>query len=499
MIPQNTVQLINIQSTLMKHSIHSIVALLFITACTKPTAVDGILNCSNIDHTIPTEVAVNTLLEYLQQNTKSSPITSYEVNVVLSRQTKTNDSDSLLYLVNFEKESGFAILSADDRISTPILAVTDKGSISVDDFHVNSVFDDYPLTGPGLIYNVDSTECIINPNTFELYSAEIDDYCIGDYIIPSNNNDSTLVNNPRITPIIAELSIEYAENEIKSNNNFTPIKNIDTYDLDSNTRKNTSKVVTSKTSTEIVVPPLLVAINDWGQKGVFNLLTPVSGGVNTPCGCVPLAVSRIMTFWQYPDEYIYNSTRVDWANINTSFYLITDSISASTLTRSIGSFCGSIYTSDGTFTFPSLAANFLKSMLYPNVRYSDYSNSSVKHSLDSGCPLFICSLPKNGFLRYNFQKCHAWNIDGYKYYTTNTNIKYYENHELINEVNTVSKTMMVHCDFGWSSIGNGYYVSGLFDLTRNDLDLDNGMHNVPSYYQSNYNFYLKTITYERPR
>ena len=38
-------------------------------------------------------------------------------------------NESLLYVVDFEENMGSAVLAADDRIYTPILAVTESGSL----------------------------------------------------------------------------------------------------------------------------------------------------------------------------------------------------------------------------------------------------------------------------------------------------------------------------------------------------------------------------------
>ena len=39
---------------------------------------------------------------------------------------------------------------------------------------------------------------------------------------------------------------------------------------------------------------------EWGQQGASNLLCPVIGGSRAVCGCVPLALSEIMTWFGYP-------------------------------------------------------------------------------------------------------------------------------------------------------------------------------------------------------
>ena len=53
---------------------------------------------------------------------------------------------------------------------------------------------------------------------------------------------------------------------------------------------------------------------------------------------------------------------------------------------------------------------------------------------------------------------------------------------------------MVHCDFGWSSKNNGYYVSGVFKLNDPNSEKDDPDNNGGS---TNYNHLLKVITYTK--
>lgn len=55
--------------------------------------------------------------------------------------------------------------------------------------------------------------------------------------------------------------------------------------------------------------------------------------------------------------------------------------------------------------------------------------------------------------------------------------------------------IMVHCDFGWKGICNGYYVSGVFKL--NDPNIE---HDPDCSYggNTNYNNLLKIIMYDKP-
>ena len=54
---------------------------------------------------------------------------------------------------------------------------------------------------------------------------------------------------------------------------------------------------------------------------------------------------------------------------------------------------------------------------------------------------------------------------------------------------------MVHCDFGWEGLCNGYYVSGVFKLNDSNIEHDPGSNYGGNTY---YNNLLKVITYDKP-
>ncbi len=79
--------------------------------------------------------------------------------------------------------------------------------------------------------------------------------------------------------------------------------------------------------------------------------------------------------------------------------------------------------------------------------------------------------------------------------TINTTRKYYLDGVFQNETHSSTETIMVHCDFGWGGEANGYYTSGIFNIGGNDKELDIfGETDVTT----NYNWYLKIITYDNP-
>ena len=83
-------------------------------------------------HSIPLEDALaqlNDFLVALEKPTRSGEVRRIgNVEVLRSKNLATrsgssnlNNADSLIYIVNFEDNQGFAYLAADDRISAPVI------------------------------------------------------------------------------------------------------------------------------------------------------------------------------------------------------------------------------------------------------------------------------------------------------------------------------------------------------------------------------------------
>ncbi len=486
-------------------------------------------------HRISEEDAIASLMDFLEsfkgQDTKSGVDYSSrrikDIEPFKSRMLVTKSSDlaaadceDILYVVNFEDEQGYAILAADDRIPADVLAVTESGSTSVEEIYRDYeageriYYPSYPMTGPGIIVDEAGYQHI-NPNTFMLYDAEVDDCLVGNFSIADDgltedddNNDEggTDVGGQLIPvgpPIMGGL-LNYAIDNIGNpdnpgNNGVGP--QIDTviggladvpvvlYD----------RVVESSDVTYTCnVSNLLTFAVNWDQGTPFNDFFPFVGiNKKADSGCVPLAIAKIMTYFEYPNNLSFNGITVDWEALKAGYSDPNFSVSAAALLRVVALNCFSAYLCGGTFTFPKLAALYLDDINYPDVNLVGYSTSLAKSMLDNGCPIFICSVPDTGWINYNLFKSHGWNIDGYKTKVTTKTKKYYKGEMLINTETEERRTTMVHCDFGWYGRCNGYFVSGIFDLQDSRVEYDDSAQGDTGIVR-NYKWHLKIIDYERP-
>ncbi len=100
-----------------------------------------------MSETIPIEEAVSNLNAFIsdimpstrssEEKTKAAYVCAFGMKDIALRTRSSEEAnlpDTLMYLVNFEGNAGFAVLSANRRLSSNIYAVTENGQISGDDF-----------------------------------------------------------------------------------------------------------------------------------------------------------------------------------------------------------------------------------------------------------------------------------------------------------------------------------------------------------------------------
>lgn len=314
--------------------------------------------------TISAEQALESLLAFLNrtgQTTRAEGFDMLDVEVVSSRQITRSYGgeqlppiDSLLYVVNFDNDSGYAILSADQRIGTPIIAVTEAGSIDMQQFGLGAV-DDELQTGI-LIGNGENPTIggqFINDLIVEFINGRLDDgynYVGGDYT-------------------------------------YTP------------------------PTSPYTVPPILTTI--WGQWSPYNSKCPMDDGVQTPAGCVAVATGQVIAHFGKGDfESGYN---YEWGIIrsvgciggsNGGSYSNTQIEQVSTLLKEIGDMCCMDYAADGSQTMPWKVRDCLSEIGYSDVDfYWGYDINDITTSLLRGIPVIISA----GYLFGG----HTWVIDGF--------------------------------------------------------------------------------------
>lgn len=443
-------------------------------------------------------------------------ITPIKYSVTTRADQDSLNCETLLYVANFEQGQGYAILAGDTRIEEKVIAVADEGQLS--DATVYSaielaneeriIIDGYPTTGPGFFTTPETgSELFMNPNTVSLYDETKNDTLVGNFSLDDKGTENGDEDDFSIDPdraslesvstpeyVTSSLCVSYAIDEIKG------YERRDGFLLDNENGNNPAlRTETTKSAWSVkkCMGPILSDFSDWSQDSPFNDLYPekrrfikIWNKQRAPAGCFPLAISKILTFFKYPDSYTFNGYTVNWDELRKSYKSTAGKQSAAYLLRGISSACNSWYFYEGTFTFPSEATSFMRFIGLNNAHSHSYSFDKVTGMIDNGCPLIIYSVPG-----INVTKSHSWNIDGYKIKERTVTNQTYEGNTLKHTTVQTETCKMVHCDFGWKGRCNGYYVSGIFKLNDSNIEHDPNT----SYGGSrNYNNLLKVITYDKP-
>lgn len=478
-------------------------------------------------YSIPIDSALRYLNEYLTtdynpnarsfETRKVSEI--YPINFAsftTRAQSKYIDCENLVYIANFENDEGYAILAADERIPDKVIAITDQGSLNTNTIKAatNSetngmpFFTAYPPLGPGFFTLEEyGDELFMNPNTVSLFIESVDDTLVGNFDgeCESNINQNNLTrilrsNQQTQSDLFAVgLCISYA---LQTMDNHKPVplepgQDPDPIGGEGGITYDKTTTTTSDWKKTKDTPVLLDSYVTWHQDSPFNDFYPerrswllLGKKRKAPAGCFPLAISKILTNLAFPEIFSYNGLTVNWEGLKDKSSYDVDKTSASALLYSISLGCNSWYFYQGTFTFPSYATDYMRFIGFKNVKQQKYKFDYVENMIDNNKPLIIYSVPG-----IEINKSHSWNLDGYKIKERTVTTNYYYKDKLVTTRSRTELSEMVHCDFGWRGMSNGYYVSGVFKLGDTSVELDPGPSNTD---ETNYKYYLHVITYDLP-
>ena len=365
----------------MKKPLLLLFCMMTICACEAVSADSLLVQPQRSSTTIPLSEAMASLdqmLEEMSISTKTSNNKSYSVSSVnpIGRssfiQTKSstispNIPDTLMYLVNFDDNNGFAVLAGDSRLGERVYCITENGSIGADDFAKALKY----LEGQALM----TKSCEETDDSF------VD---IGTTFVPALLLSSMMAD------------IEYGP---EANDGTKAVEDIvQTYNQ-----------------------PLLST--KWKQGAPFNSLTPVDSdsGMHCPVGCTPLACAQIMQFCQKPSNPVFDGVNCSWATMGTVCtasdrfgYTATEEAKdqVAHFLKHLGSkdYCNVSYAIDGSGASSSTVVKTLKSYNYKNVTmYTGFgltNQGRASAMLGAGLPVYI-----SGFDFHNGGG-HAWVIDG---------------------------------------------------------------------------------------
>ena len=208
------------------------------------------------------------------------------------------------------------------------------------------------------------------------------------------------------------------------------------------------------------VEPMLMT--KWEQKSIYNdVIAMTTGNPDTPAGCAVIAISQIMAYHRMGiigSNYnwnIINSFVPGYVNIATegektymANYIyevrcgITSSLTDGINIREVRSFLRN-------------DTNYYDNDIY------DYSRARVVNMLENDKPVYTRG-EQSGM-----NEGHAWVIDGYYQYRVDEWERSYMG-EFIDEERIIATYNydLLHCNYGWGGLCDGYYTQGTFDTTR---------------------------------
>lgn len=200
----------------------------------------------------------------------------------------------------------------------------------------------------------------------------------------------------------------------------------------------------------------------WKQTSPYNSLCPVYNGSTTVTGCLPLALSQVMNYYEYPYQgtgtgsYTLNSEEYtdlavnavyDWDNMLDSYTSAATDTQKTAVATLLYDACIAVVTDFGTsasgsqassaataikqnFGYDSLALEYYYRMFYTDTEWM----TLVDDELSSGNPLIYCGVDDD-------DGGHAFVVDG------------------------IRADGLVHVNWGWGGNYNGWY--SIDDLTPN--------------------------------
>lgn len=334
-------------------------------------------------------------------------------HLVYTRAGNTSKGiDTLMYIVNFEDNKGFALVAADKR-TDPIYAIIDEGNFSMDSID--------KVDNPGFMLCVE--------RSLKKAAYDIKNYSV------TNNGKMISTSTPgwgggnpgrKVYPL---LSVKWSQSS--PYNNCSPyVDGIQT----SNGRGYTGCVITATAQ----------IISYFRCVGQITYNTNQGNDLNSNHGTATLNWDRIIA----DSKSIANDKR--YGTLDKDLHH-ESSYEVARLMRYLGVALKADYSNKGTGAKSEKAIDWLNDWGGLSASgLSDYNGEETVKALDAKKLVYVRANATKSHTWIFFNKYsdgHAWVIDGYIENMTNGNLD----------------RRLVHCNFGWGGQCDGYYIDGIFD------------------------------------
>ncbi len=322
----------------------------------------------------------------------------------------SNDTiDVLFHVINFDKDEGFALISADRR-TTDVYAYSDKGNLNMEDAIQN--------TGVGIFME----------DAASFYREEI---------IRRDSIESSL----RFDPILIDSLDEWELLPTELYNGMICYVKTDTLFYEYNLSTQTH----------------------WGQTYPYNYYCPTdqaNNGAHYPAGCGTIAAAQIMAYYREPEffgEHTYNWDSIRHSNSYVSYNIYSDE--AAKFIYDVAVDANAIFGEMTSTTLPNLRLT-LQHFGYQTSSISLFIDQNIANSIHFGRLVLATGMtPPTRNLN---SVGHAWVIDGWKgkdrvkkYYSTRRPFEYQGS-------NKYSIYRYYYCNWGAGGSYDGYFLASFF-------------------------------------
>lgn len=350
------------------------------------------------------------------------------------KSTESTDTSTILYVVNFEDDAGYAVLAADSRLPVDVYAVTEKGRVDRNDLYPDQDGEFNPLalihaSAAGHLHVTDSLGFGPNEDQFpKLHPFDtLLDIWDGEWVITQWGPWNTIINRPAML------------------------------------------------------------MTQWEQGSPYKDKTGAKDA-----GCTVVAVAQMMAYNQYPTHL--DGVKMPFDILRTMQHISTISAYADDVARLYADIffdCGAISFGEmGTLLWPKDVVPYLEKLGYSNVKLhkndSKCDMNKIHISVDKGYPAIVSALDANTL------KGHTWIVDGHIKQARQGRKVGEKSGDFYGNINEIRE--YVHCNWGWSGKDDGYYYSGIFNTEKPVYKNPTTKSNE----ESNFKSFFRIITYELP-
>lgn len=397
---------------------------------------------------ISQDEAINIAAKFLGKNSLSKSTSNVRCDVVTRQKSSisksgSQDTDTMMYILNYGNDEGYALVCADIRVPDQILAFSESGCMNTE------------TDNPGVQLFMDLAEGYMDASIFDIERKRdsLEDVLHDKFYDAISCNGKQL---SKSRTVVESRTIEYYHST------FGP---------------------------EILGKQEPLLHTYWNQKSPFNDYVPFCSDEGCskvhrcPAGCVAVATSQLMAYWKYPQ--IVDGVVMGWNSLYFKDRFQEDSIirtnsiyrsRVATLLKYVGAKVKMKYGCKSSSSSTPKAVSYLKSIGYNVSGIINFRSYDAIKSLFNKRPVYI-----GGFREYSnkqYSHGHDWLLDGYIEERTTCTHYYVQIVTYRDDFGTLQTESYYttsqdndpkdyfHCKWGWGNEDDGYYLSYVFDTGK---------------------------------